>query len=46
MDFDSDSLDQLIAESIKTSGNCIKEFGKFKGEFYALNEPILNKDIS
>ena len=36
----------LISEGIKTSGDCIKEFGKFKGEFFALNEPIMNKDIS
>ena len=45
-DFDSENLEFLLSESIKSSGNCIKEFSKFKGEFYALNEPIINKDIS
>ena len=45
-DFDEDNLEFLLSEAIKSSGNCIKEFVKFKGEFYGLNEPILNKDIS
>lgn len=46
IDFDSENLEFLLSDSIKSSGNCIKEFSKFKGEFYALNEPIINKDIS
>lgn len=46
IEFDSENLEFLISEGIKTSGDCIKEFGKFKGEFFALNEPIMNKDIS
>ena len=45
-DFDQENLEYLLAEAIKESGKCIKEFSKFKGEFYALNEPIINKDIS
>ena len=46
IDFDSENLEFLLSDSIKSSGICIKEFSKFKGEFYALNEPIINKDIS
>lgn len=45
-DFDQDNLELLVSEAVKQSGICIKEFTKFKGEFYALNEPIINKDIS
>lgn len=45
-DFDLENLEFLLTEAIKASNNCIKEFVKFKGDFYAMNEPILNKDIS
>ena len=46
VDFDAENLEASILDTIKTSGECIKQFGKFKGEFFALNEPIMNKDIS
>ena len=45
-DFDSENLEAQLADAVKQSSICIKEFSKFKGEFFALNEPIINKDIS
>lgn len=45
-DFDQiENIEQEILDSIKLTGNINKEFGKFKGEFFVLNEPILNKDL-
>ena len=46
MDFDSEDLGSLIAEALQASNECNKEFGKFKGEFFALCEAILSKDTS
>ena len=45
-DFDQiENIEQEILDSIKLTGTINKEFGKFKGEFFVLNEPILNKDL-
>lgn len=40
------SLDQSIQNLIKNSINCARDFNKFKNEYFTLNEPIANKDIS
>ena len=45
-DQEAENLEELITQATKASGDCIKDFGKFKGEFFAINEPIANKDIS
>lgn len=45
-DFDQiENIEQDILEEIKVSGALNKEFGKFKGEFFVMNEPIINKDL-
>jgi hypothetical protein len=30
---------------LKNSASSHKDFSKFKGEFFAINEPIINKDL-
>ena len=45
-DFDQiENIEQDILEEIKISSSLNKEFGKFKGEFFVMNEPIINKDL-
>lgn len=45
-DFDQiENIEETILEEIKLSASLNKEFGKFKGEFFVMNEPILNKDL-
>jgi hypothetical protein len=46
-DFDSvDKIEKAINENLKKSSEINQDFGRFKGEFFAINEVIINKDIS
>ena len=46
-DFDSiDQIEKAINENLKKSNEINQDFGRFKGEFFAINEVIINKDIS
>ena len=39
-------IEKNISSNMKKSNELNKTFGKFKGEFFAINEVIVNKDIS
>ena len=39
-------MEKAISDIIKLSGSSNKDFSKFKGEYFSICEPIINKDIS
>ena len=43
---DIQQMTTSISESMKTSLKTNKEFAKFKGEYFSICDPIINKDIS
>jgi len=46
-DFDErDQVEQAINSCMRSAGDSNKDYGRFKGEFFAINEPIINKDLS
>ena len=40
----SGEMEKQIVTCVKEALEINKEYGKFKGEFFAINEPIANKD--
>ena len=43
---DLKEIEKQISSNMKQSNELNKAFGKFKGEFFAINELIVNKDMS
>lgn len=44
-DFDSDVMQNRLEQFLKKVAACNSEFSKYKGEFLAISEPCVNKDI-
>lgn len=44
-DFDAENMQNRIESFMKKVSTCNTDFSKYKGEFLAISEPFVNKDL-